>query len=133
MDLDVLSLQLQLSELREMMAKKEREREDVGTRLIISTKVAQKLEKLPTEMKSLSEESLPPPKPLPKPRKNLSKESLLPSKPLPKPRKNLSTEFPKQPPPQLPVPELARTQETSVGPPHKEQWRHYMKIFKTYR
>ena len=155
-DLNVLSLQLQLSELREMMAKKEREREEVGTRLIISTKVAQKLEKLPTEMKCLSEESLPPSKPLPKPRKNLSKESpplskplpltkplpppkllplplpkpLLPPKPLPKPVKslskeqptlnpvkNLSTEFLKQPHSQLPAPELAHTQETSVGTP----------------
>ena len=78
MDLDLLSLQLQLSELREMMAIKEREREEVGTRLIISTKVAQKLEKFPAEMK------------------------------------NISKEFPKQPPPQLPAPELAQTQETSV-------------------
>ena len=126
----MLSLQLQLSELREMMAKKEREREEVGTRLIISTKVAQKLENLPTEMKSLSEESLPPPKPLLSPKPLLLSKPLLPPKPLPKPVKslskeqphpnpvkNLSTEFPKQPPPQLPAPELAHTQEISVGTP----------------
>ena len=68
-DLDVLSLQLQLSELGEMRMKRESEGERVRAQLITSSKAAETLEKMPTEFSCNLPSAQPavPPKPPPKP------------------------------------------------------------------
>ena len=71
-DVDVLSLKLQLSELLEMMTKRETEREAVDAQLVTSSRVAKTLENLPVELDALGEKfeatlKIPPPPPPPPP------------------------------------------------------------------
>ena len=55
-DSDILSLQLQLSELREIVTKRESEKEAVSAELITSSRVVRTLEEVPAELNILSEE-----------------------------------------------------------------------------
>ena len=87
-DMDVLSLQLQLSELCDVMAKRESERDKVSAQLITSSRVAKTLEKLPTELNILSEkfQHRPPPQQVAMPHAT-PPQKILP-KPQPKKQRN---------------------------------------------